>query len=188
MRVFILLSALALALATVPVGAQDDAPERPYDYRFTRGDLTLASQACVHEATWAGASITGDCGGILQVVMSRRHEHERFEDALRRTMPRFYAGATTRSWTRHLPFGPIRVNPPGWPYEYPASHHSEDWHAVNIRVSHYMRGEEALPCSPEPVRWFGRTTDHAQLVSALARGWEEAECGESRNVFLYRPE
>jgi hypothetical protein len=169
----------------------------PYDYRFTREDRLLAAQACVHEATWAGATHTGDCGGIIQVVMERRRPTryrdghrfpaETFEHALARTMPRFYAGRTTRSWTRFLTAGPLRIDPPGWPYAYPARHHDESWLATNQRVAGYMRGSEPLPCSPTPGRWFGRETDGAALASTLAEGrWCEAICGESRNAFLTR--
>lgn len=159
----------------------------PYSYRFTVGDRLLAAQACVHEATWAGAELTGDCGGILQVVMERRHRGETFAEALSRTMPRFYAGATSRSWTRHLPSGPLRVDPEGWPYDYPARAHDEAWLGTNRRVQAYMRGAEPLPCSPPPRRWFGRTTDGAALAATLAEGrWCEARCGESRNAFLVR--
>jgi len=169
----------------------------PYDYRFTREDRLLAAQACVHEATWAGATHTGDCGGIIQVVMERRRPTryrdghrfpaETFEHALARTMPRFYAGRTTRSWARFLTAGPLRIDPPGWPYAYPARHHDESWLATNQRVAGYMRGSEPLPCSPTPGRWFGRETDGAALASTLAEGrWCEAICGESRNAFLTR--
>lgn len=202
-------AALLSAAAAMPVGAQEEAaavatvlPERsrslsltppegvalPYDYRFTRADRLLAAQACVHEATWAGANRTADCGGIIQVTMERRRPGESFSRALElRTMPRFYDGVTSRSWTRHLPAGDLRVNPPGWPYDYPASHHDDDWLAVNQRVAGYMRGEEPLPCSPTPGRWFGRTTDGEALRSTLAEGhWCEAICGESRNAFLTR--
>jgi hypothetical protein len=194
--------------ASVPVGAQDDTaaavatvmPERslsltppegvalPYDYRFTRADRLLAAQACVHEATWAGANRTADCGGIIQVTMERRHHGESFSRALElRTMPRFYDGVTSRSWTRHLPAGLLRVDPPGWPYDYPARVHDDDWLAVNQRVAGYMRGTEPLPCSPTPGRWFGRATDSEALRTTLATGhWCEAICGESRNAFLTR--
>lgn len=171
--------------------------EPPYDYRFTRGDRLLAAQACAHEATFAGAERTGDCGGILQTVMERRRParlvdgHRRradtFEEALARTMPRFYSGRTTRSWTRHLPAGPLRLDPPGWPYDYPARVHDDSWLAVNQRVAGYMRGAEPLPCSPSPSRWFGRMTDGDALTRTLAEGrWCEARCGESLNAFLTR--
>lgn len=171
--------------------------EPPYDYRFTRADRLLAAQACVHEATWAGAERTGDCGGIIQVVMERRRgvryvdgrrrRADTFEEALARTMPRFYAGRTTRSWTRFLEAGPLRIDPPGWPYDYPARHHDESWLGTNQRVAGYMRGSEPLPCSPTPGRWFGRVTDGDALASTLAEGrWCEAICGESRNAFLTR--
>lgn len=173
-----------------------DGVALPYDYRFTRSDRLLASQACAHEATFAGAH-TVDCGGILQTVMERRRPvryvgHRRFpaetfERALARTMPRFYAGITGRSWTRFLPTGPIRDNPRGWPYAYEARHHNEEWLAVNLRVAGFMRGSEPLPCSPSPSRWFGRTTDGEALRETLAEGrWCEAICGESRNAFLTR--
>lgn len=176
-------SAVAQELPAAP------APERvpPYSYRFTVADRLLASQACVHEATWAGAELTADCGGILQVVMERRRRGESFSSALERTMPRFFSGSTSRAWTRALPSGPLRLDPPGWPYSYPARAHDASWLAVNTRVQDYMRGLEPLPCSPPPVRWFGRTTDGAALAATLAGGrWCEAVCGESRNAFLTR--
>ena len=184
---------VAMALAISPGSAQETdaavvvvAP--PYDdYVFTRTDRLSAAQACVHEATWAGAEHTGDCGGIIQVVMERRRPRETFSRALERTMPRFYAGVTSRSWTRHLPSGPLRTDPAGWPYEYPARVHDDAWLAVNLRVSRYMRGEEPLPCAPTPDRWFGRTTDGEVLARTLSEGlWCEARCGESRNAFLSR--
>jgi hypothetical protein len=188
------LLAMAFAvLSAVPGGAQEAAVEAaveltpPYSYRFTSADRVYAAQACVHEATWAGAELTGDCGGILQVAMERRHRGESFADALARTMPRFAAGITSRAWTLRLPPGPLRVNPEGWPYDYPARHHDDAWLAVNLRVGRYMRGAEPLPCSPTPRRWFGRVTDGDALARTLAEGrWCEARCGESRNAFLAR--
>ncbi len=182
-----------------PVVPVEPAPERsisltppegmepPYSYHFTREDRLFASQACVHEATWAGSTITADCGGIIQVAMERRNRGQSFVEALSRTMPRFSAGITSRSWTLHLPAGLLRVDPPGWPYDYPARRHDDDWLATNQRVAGYMRGAEPLPCSPTPRRWFGRTTDGDALARTLAEGrWCEAICGESRNAFLTR--
>lgn len=199
---FLVLMLLVIASVLSPGGAQElpeavESVARPYDYTFTRADRLLAAQACVHESTWAGAEITGDCGGIIQVVMERRRPAryvdghrfpaESFEQSLARAMPRFYAGRTTRSWTRFLPSGPLRTNPEGWPYDYPARHHDDNWLSVNRRVQGYMRGAEPLPCSPTPDRWFGRTTDGAALAITLAEGrWCEAVCGESRNAFLAR--
>ena len=189
----LLMAMVFTALSAVPGDAQEaatDAPVEltpPYSYRFTSADRVFASRACVHESTWAGAERTADCGGIIQVVMERRHRGETFSEALARTMPRFAAGITSRAWTLRLPSGPLRVDPEGWPYDYPARHHDDSWLAVNLRVSRYMRGEEPLPCSPTPRRWFGRETDGAALARTLAGGrWCEARCGESRNAFLAR--
>lgn len=167
--------------------AAEPAPSPPYSYRFTRSDRVVAAQACVHEATWAGATRTGDCGGIIQVVMERRHRGESFEAALARTMPRFYAGTTSRAWVRALAWGPLRHDPPGWPEGAPpASHYDDSWRGVNARVEHYVEGLEPLPCLPTPRHWFGRRTDHDALAAMLDRGWCEARCGETANAFLAR--
>lgn len=183
----IYLVALVLALTSGVRAQATPEPVAPYSYRFTVGDRLQAARACVHEATWAGSERTADCGGIIQVVMERRHRGETFTEALARTMPRFAAGITSRSWTLHLPSGPLRLDPEGWPYDYPARVHDEAWLATNTRVQNYMRGVEPLPCSPTPRRWFGRETDGEALRATLAGGrWCEAICGESRNAFLTR--
>lgn len=174
--------ALASTLASITV-AQEDA-DAPLPSRYSRRDVLLAAQACVHETTWAGAT-TGDCGGIVQVVEARRAEHERFEAALARTMPRFYAGTTSRAWSRALRAGPITTLP-GWRASVPARAYSDHWHEVYVRTANFMLGREALPCAETPRRWFGRATDHEALERALASGqWAEAHCGETRNAFLY---
>jgi len=177
-----LVVALGSALASITVAQDDDAASLPS--RYSRRDVLLAAQACVHETTWAGAA-TGDCGGIVQVVEARRAEHERFEVALARTMPRFYAGTTSRAWTRGLRAGPITTLP-GWAAPVPASAYTDEWHEVYVRTANFMLGREALPCAETPRRWFGRATDHEALERTLATGeWREAHCGETRNAFLY---
>jgi hypothetical protein len=139
----------------------------------------------VHETTWAGAT-TGDCGGIVQVIEARRAEHERFESTLARTMPRFYSLRTTRAWTRALRAGPIASTLPRWASPVPPSAYSDEWHAVYTRTANFMLRREALPCAETPLRWFGRATDHEALERTLASGaWREANCGETRNAFLY---
>lgn len=169
------------------IAPEPEVPTPPYSYHFTRADRVVAAQACVHEATWAGATRTGDCGGIIQVVMERRRRGESFEEALARTMPRFYAGTTSRAWTRALAWGPLRHDPPGWPAGAPpASHYDDSWRGVNARIEHYVEGSEPLPCDPPPRQWFGRETDSEALGRAMDRGWCEARCGETRNAFLAR--
>lgn len=198
-RMLVVAAALVVLAMSASAPAQDESSTPPYaPYVFTRADALLAAQACVHEVSWAGGTATTDCGMIIQVVMERREGDESFSSALRlRTMPNFYAGETDRAWTRGLPEGPIRRNPRftrastgeevAWPYEYPASVHSDHWRLVYERVHGYMRGREALPCTPAPVRWFGRTTDGEQLARALEEGWCEPSCaGELRNAPLVR--
>lgn len=151
--------------------------------RWTQSDGLFASQACVHEADFDSL---GDCGGIIQVVESRRRSGETFSAALRRTMPRFTAGRTDRVWALHLPYGPITENPEGWPYTYGAAHHSAQWRAVVERVRGYMLGGVALPCSPQPISWLGRQTDGHVLAERLDSGrWRESSCGPTSNAFLY---
>lgn len=154
--------------------------------RYSQADGLLAAQACVSEATWAGAATTNDCGGIIAVVEARRGEHETFSAALRRTMPRFTAGTTDRIWALHLPYGPITQNPQGWPYAYGARRHSDQWRAVVDRVRGYMLEGVALPCSPQPISWLGRRTDGHVLAGRLDSGhWRESSCGATQNAFLY---
>jgi len=185
---WILLAAVLLAAAISDCGDRSSAlaQGRP---RFTSDDGILAARACVHEATWAGA-VTNDCGGMIQVVETRRREHETFSAALRRTMPRFSAGRTARAWVLSLPAGPLTADPIGWPYPYEASTHAREWRGVYERVRDFMQGARALPCAPEPSMWFGRVTDSRALEARLSSGlWREAECGEgtarTRNAFLY---
>lgn len=161
--------------------------ERPH--RYSRDEVLLAAQACVHEATWAGAQ-TVDCGGIVQVVLNRQNEGESFAAALRRTMPRFARGVTSRSWARHLVFGPMAQNPPGWPYStVHIRNYDASWRAVFVRTMRYLEGVEALPCPDPVVGWMGRETDHRALERRLSSGfWRVSDCGESRNVFLYQYE
>lgn len=174
---------LALPVALV-LAALFITPARSQAPRWTRADGLLAAQACVHEASFS--SLT-DCGGIIQVVETRRAEGETFSAALRRTMPRFARGATDRAWTGELPYGPLTQNPAGWPFQVSARHYSSAWHNVVERVSAYMHELEPLPCSPEPSSWFGRRTDGNVLAEHLASGlWREAECGETVNAFLVR--
>lgn len=152
---------------------------------FVRTDGLLAAQACVHEATWGGAR-SGDCGGIIQVVETRRRPGETFSSALRRTMPRFARGATDRAWVSELPYGPLTRDPVRWPFRVPAAHYSDAWRAVLHRVSEYMHGLEPMPCTPAPSAWFGRRTDGNVLAARLDSGrWREADCGETANAFLY---
>ena len=172
--------------------ADPPPPVPPYDYEFTHRDRLLGAQACVHEASWAGGQRTHDCGGILQVVMARRRLERRtadgrltrraetFEEALARTMPRFYARTTTRAWVRELPAGPITRNPPSWPaaWSVPARRYSDSWHNSFRRTSMYMDGVEPLPCFPTPRQWFGRAVDHEAIARAIAAGWAESDCGE----------
>lgn len=160
--------------------------ERPR--RYSRGDVLLAAQACVHEATWAGGTETVDCGGIVQVVLNRQNEGETFASALRRTMPRFFAGRSDRAWARHLTFGPMRENPPGWPYTTVSiRNYDASWRAVFVRTMRYLEGVEALPCPDPVVGWMGRETDHRALERRLSSGfWRVSDCGPSRNVFLYQ--
>lgn len=154
--------------------------------RYTAADALDGSRACVSEATWLGGS-SPECGGIIQVVESRRHEGESFRSALHRTMPRFFGGRTDRLWALRLEFGPIRQNPEGWPYTYGAAHHSHDWHEVYERVTEYMNGTRPLPCSPQPSSWLGRETDGHVLADRLASGWREVDCGgPTVNAFIAR--
>lgn len=180
---------LTLMMAALVAMSAAHCGERTADAqpsRFTREDGLLAARACVHEATWAGAR-TGDCGGMIQVVEARRRDGEPFASALRRTMPRFSAGATARAWTLRLPAGPMHADPIGWPYPHAARVHDAEWLAVFSRVRDYMSGTLPLPCTPEPSAWLGRATDGDVLAARLATGfWREADCGETRNAFLYR--
>lgn len=189
MRTTITLTILAfLVAATLSVAATLLVPVRLHAQTsaYTPADALLAARACVHESTWVGGAATNDCGGIIQVAEMRRRPTETFAQALRRTMPRFAAGATDRAWVLGLPAAPMTRNPQGWPFQVSAQHFDGAWHAVYARVVGYMRGREPLPCSPEPSRWFGRQTDGHHLAAALDSGmWREAECGPSANAFLY---
>lgn len=186
----IALALLILSLAAVLALAEHAPAQAPL---FSRSDAVLASRACVHEATFAGET-TGDCGGIIQTVQSRRRAGETFSHALERTMPRFAAHTTDRSWVHDLRAELTTGNPEGWPFRY--SFHArrgpegrsdaQRWNAVYLRVSRFMHGEEPLPCNPEPRAWYGRRTDGNVLAERLATGrWREAACGVTRNAFLY---
>jgi len=174
--VLLLFAFVLAALSFVVTPAQSQAP------RWTRADGLLAAQACVHEADMISLN---DCGGIIQVIENSRAVGESFSHALRRRMPRFAAGTTDRAWVSGLAWGPITTLE-GWPFLVPARHYSDAWHGVLARVNAYMHGLEPLPCAPEPSSWFGRQTDGNVLAARLASGrWREAECGETRNAFLY---
>lgn len=184
-RITTLLALISALLAAVaPTRAQetdvlvDSTPTSPWSYHWTNEDRLAAAQACVSEASWAGARRAADCGGILQVTMTRRHRGESVREALVRTMPRFFGGRTSRAWVLALTARPIRVDPPGWPYEVPASHYSDSWRAVYARTQRFIDGEEPLPCAPTPNWWFGRVTDHEAITRALDRGRVEVSCGE----------
>lgn len=147
-------------------------------------DILMATQGCVHETTWAGGH-TNDCGGIVQVIQNSRRPGESFSSAISRRMPRFFGGRTNRTWILGLQPGPVEDSPEGWPWDIPMSEFSSEWNAVYSRVREYMTGVRSLPCRRPPIRWFGRVTDAARLAAALASGnWVDAECGNSRNVFL----
>ena len=154
---------------------------------YSTRDAVLVARACVHEATWAGGiDGTNDCGGIIQVVESRREERESFASALARTMPRFNRRSTDRAWVHAFGLRPVRRDPPGWPSLVPASNFSERWQSVLARVQGLLGEREPLPCVEQPSRWFGRRTDHERLEAVLATGeWREADCGPTRNAFLY---
>lgn len=180
---FMIASFLVLgALLAAPADADGQAP------RYTQADGLAAARGCVSESTWRGGSETQDCGGIIQVVESRRAPGEAFTAAIRRTMPRFFGGRTDRLWALHLPYGPITENPEGWPYAYGAAHHSAQWRTVMDRVRGYMLEGVALPCSPQPSSWLGRETDGHVLREHLDSGlWRESDCGgPTVNAFLYR--
>lgn len=191
----------------VTIAPQEAAPEtevaspesgRPAPERLpavTREDALLAARACAHESTFAGGrGGTFDCGAQVQVIQTRRHEHETFSHALLRTMPRFAAHSTSRSWVHYLPDGPIRGEVHGWPYPYPARHDSDRWHSVFLRVSDFMLGREGLPCEAPPEQWFGRETDSEALQGRLATGrWVETDCNpggrpetQTLNAYLAR--
>lgn len=163
--------------------------------RVTRADALLAARACVHESTWAGGrGGTFDCGAQIQVIQTRRHDGETFSHTLLRTMPRFAAHTTSRSWVHYLPEGPIRGEVLGWPFHYPARHDSDAWGSVFSRVSDFMLGREALPCAQPPEQWFGRRVDHEALQARLDSGrWVEADCNpggaaetQTLNAYLTR--
>lgn len=161
----------------------------------TRADALLAARACVHESTFRGGhGGTFDCGAQIQVIQTRRHEGETFSHTLLRTMPRFAAHTTSRSWVHYLPDGPIRGEVLGWPYAYPARHDSDAWGSVFGRVSDFMLGREALPCEDPPEQWFGRRVDHEALQARLDSGrWRETNCNptgvpetQTLNAYLTR--
>lgn len=156
--------------------------ELPSD--ITPEDILRATQGCVHETTWAGGRTT-DCGGIVQVIQNSRRPGESFSSAISRRMPRFFGHSTRRTWVLYLQPGPIQTNPEGWPYDVPMSEFSSEWNSVYTRTREYMTGAKSLPCRKQPIRWFGRVTDADRLAAALASGdWVDAECGNSRNMFL----
>ena len=175
--------------------ALDDGQVAPRLPHVTRDDALMASRACAHESTFRGGrGGTFDCGAQIQVIQTRRGEHETFTHALLRTMPRFAAHTTDRSWVHALPAGPISGDIPGWPYAYPARHDSDAWHSVYQRVSDFMLGREALPCAQPPEQWFGRRVDHEALQARLDSGrWMEADCNpggahetQTLNAYLTR--
>ena len=156
--------------------------ELPAD--VTQEDILKATQGCVHETTWAGGH-TNDCGGIVQVIQNSRRPGETFSSAISRRMPRFFGRTTNRTWVLDLQPGPVQDDPQGWPYDVPMSAFSSEWNRVYTRTRGFMTGVHALPCRRQPIRWFGRVTDADRLAAALASGdWVDAECGNSRNVFL----
>jgi len=161
----------------------------------TRADALLAARACAHESTFRGGrGGTYDCGAQIDVIQTRRRPGETFSHALLRTMPRFAARTTSRSWVHALPDGPIRGEIPGWPYAYPARHDSEAWHSVYQRVTDFMLGREPLPCAQHPEHWFSRRVDHEALQARLDSGrWVEADCNpggapetQTLNAYLTR--
>ena len=187
--ILLALVVLLAALAMLPQSCGNAAPTRVLSQapRFTPRDALEAARACVHEATWAGGvGGSADCGGIIQVVETRRRTDESFLSALHRTMPRFAAHSTDRSWVHFLETRVMRDNPPGWPFNVGVQHYDSAWHSVYRRVTGFMHGTEALPCEPDPVGWFGRETDSHALAARLATGlWREAVCGETHNAFIY---
>lgn len=176
-----------LLLCAAHGGAQDPQP--------TRTDLAgilLSAQLCVHEATWAGAS-TNDCGAIVQTIRARQAHwgwRGRFDNALARTAPRFYARRTNRAWTRSLYPEGMRANPLGWPANAPPfGAFAERWQAVYNRTRAFYTGAEALPCAQSPVHWYGPVVDRDALQRRLSDPeWRIADCGETRNVFIYNVE
>lgn len=162
---------------------------------ITRADALLESRACAHESTFRGGiGGTFDCGAQIQVIQTRRRPGETFSHTLLRTMPRFAAHTTSRSWVHGLPDGPIRGEVVGWPYAYPARHDSAAWGSVFARVTAFMRGREPLPCAQPPEQWFGRRVDHDALQARLDSGrWVETDCNpggapetQTLNAYLTR--
>lgn len=179
--------------SVVEVEVEQSEPQRLPG--VTRADALLESRACAHESTFeGGVGGTYDCGAQIQVIQTRRRPGETFSHALLRTMPRFAAHTTSRSWVHYLPDGPIRGDVLGWPYPYPARHDSERWHSVYQRVSDFMLGREPLPCAQSPEQWFGRRVDHEALQARLDSGrWVEADCNpggspetQTLNAYLTR--
>ena len=180
---------LGLFLIAIGVSGMCSAPGRAQQYDFTPFDEVMMSRACVHEATWAGGERTNDCGAMLQVILERRRGREPFLTTLARTMPRFTAGITDRSWVLYLPPGPIPIGMeiPGWTAGPRPAAYSERWARVRARVHDFMAGVEGLPCEESPFHWFDPDEDGDAIAEHLATGrWAEAECGPVANTYLYR--
>ena len=153
---------------------------------YSDADAHLLARACVHESDWYGGTYN-DCGGMLQVIEQRRASGETFRSALLRTMPRFARGTTDRPWPMGLPNGPIVRNPAGWAAPSGASVYSGRWERVLARVRSFMSSAEPLPCDARPWHWFSPRTDGRQITDRLFSGqWRVADCGMTRNVFMYR--
>lgn len=178
--------ATAAAVLLASSAALADLPDIP---AFTTHDELSMSHACVHEVTWAGGERTEDCGAMLQVILLRRRDEEPFSGALARTMPRFTAGTTSRSWAAMLPPGPLPIGLeiPGWVAPERPAAHSASWLAVQARVHAYMTQGEPLPCAQNPWHWFSPREDGEQIDEHLSSGrWIVADCGTVSNVYLAR--
>ena len=184
------------AAGALGVVTPEDAPPAPQRLPgVTRADALLASRACAHESTFRGGrGGTYDCGAQIQVIQTRRRLGETFSHALLRTMPRFAAHTTSRSWVHALPDGPIRGEIAGWPYAYPARHDSDAWSSVFARVTDFMLGREPLPCVDPPEHWFSRLVDGDAIAARVSSGrWVETDCNpggapetQTLNAYLTR--
>ena len=197
MKKLVLMAAVTVFMASVPVGAQS---------REGRMSPTLAlARICVSEAGWACWE-TGDGLGIHEVILRGADRHDMSYTGFARS----YSSAAGRErthlsermrWIREL--NERGDAPPSWPTQryvrrgdaveirpnIPWSRYRESWMAVLARAEEVVRRYQldnigVWGVCTSPVHDWGGAMDRER---ANRIGLIEVECGETSNDFYARP-
>lgn len=146
-----------------------------------RDRLHLA-RICVSEAGWDPGS---ECAAIHEVLVDRARV---IGISYRAAACAYSTRTCTRSrqdarrWIAHLTLDGRR--PEGWPRGTSWTRHRALWRGVLELAADVIRGRVESPC-PSPIHHWGDR--HGDRLRALRYGWEQVECGRTRNLFWRVP-